>query len=501
MKKIAVFSLVFVFLTGCSGRTPEGDHPEGEIQRKTVWTAQTEYFLEYPELKAGEKGHFSFLLTRLEDFRPVAEGALAVTLLFPDGDRKTVTVDRPERPGIFEFEIPFAQAGEYRLEAVLSGKGRKEEIKIPGIRVAGVEGKKGAPEEKASATITLRKEQQWAVDFRTGFPVRRTVSASLVAAGEILPAGQAEGTVSAPVAGTLSLIRRLPYAGQRVSRGELLAEITPPLHLQGGLGQLQAAQGEARNRVALAQKEVERAQRLYEAKAAPKRRWEEAELALENARAAFEPLDQALRQVPRGAGGSVSELRSPLSGTVVELYTANGKTIEAGQPLLRIIDTSRVWLRANVPAAQIGGLTDLHRATFTIPGVPGVLKPDRLVVVQDLVDPKTRTVPVIYEVRNDGRLKIGLFAEVVMMTGPGKPALTLPEDALLEDEGRFFVFIQQDGESFERREVQVGLRGDGRVQILAGVKEDERVVLKGGYYVKLASLSARLPQGHAGHNH
>jgi multidrug efflux pump subunit AcrA (membrane-fusion protein) len=111
-------------------------------------------------------------------------------------------------------------------------------------------------------------------------------------------------------------------------------------------------------------------------------------------------------------------------------------------------------------------------------------------------------VPVIFEVGNSaGKLKVGMFADVSVKTGRAENALTLPEEAFFEDEGRFFVFLQKQGEIFERREVKTGIRGSGVVQILSGIKEDERVVLRGGYYVKLASLSSRMPDPHAGHGH
>jgi multidrug efflux pump subunit AcrA (membrane-fusion protein) len=121
--------------------------------------------------------------------------------------------------------------------------------------------------------------------------------------------------------------------------------------------------------------------------------------------------------------------------------------------------------------------------------------------VSNVVDEKSRTVPVIFEVSNPKLLlKAGMFANVAIRTDLVERGLSLPEEALFEDEGRFFVFVQTEGESFERREVKTGIRGAGRVQIREGIREDERVVARGGYYVKLASLSARMPQGH-GHEH
>jgi RND family efflux transporter MFP subunit len=316
-----------------------------------------------------------------------------------------------------------------------------------------------------------------------------------------VPVADAEVTLSAPLSGNLSLSKPLPHAGSRISKNDVIAVIEPPVSLQGGIGSLTASHAEARSRVVLAQKEYERAQRLYEAKAVPKRRLEEAEIGLESAKAAFEPLDRAVQEVKPGSPGGRVVVRAPFGGTVVELFAANGKAIDGGQPILRLINTSTVWLKASVPATEIGSLGNLDKASFTIPGIEGEMKPSRLVTVNDMVDQKTRTVPVIFEVANNaGKLKVGMFADVSLKTGRAENALTVPAEALIEDEGRYFLVVLKGGESFERREVKTGTRG-GVVQVLSGLAKDERVVLRGGYYVKLASLTSRMSDPHASHGH
>jgi len=375
---------------------------------------------------------------------------------------------------------------------------------VPHIEVPGGNEKpeEAHHEEKGGGDIAFLKEQQWTIDFMAGLPLKQSVSSSFIATGEIIPVSNAEVTVSSPLAGTISLSRQLPYVGKKVAGNEALAVIEPPISQQGGIGQLAASYAEAKNRVLLAQKEHERAKRLYEAKAAPKRRLEEAELSLESAKAFLDPLHTAMQEMKQGTPENRVIVRAPFSGTVVELLITKGKAVEPGQPLMRIINTSTVWLRANVPATEIAGLKNMDKAAFTIPGIEGEIKPSRLVAVNDVVDPRTRTVPVIFEVNNSkGLLKVGMFAEVAIKTGQAENALTLPDEALFEDEGRFFVFVQMQGEAFERREVKTGIRGSGFVQVISGVKEDERVVLRGGYYVKLASLSSRMPDAHAGHGH
>ncbi|MBI5585277.1 MAG: efflux RND transporter periplasmic adaptor subunit [Deltaproteobacteria bacterium] len=504
MTSKTIISLLLIILLGACGRAAqEATTPEKEKLQTTVWTEKTELFMEYDQPSPGQKAGFLLHLTRLSDFKPVGEGPLILTFTPEKGEPVKVQVNHPERPGIFKTAVQFNGTGAYILSALVTGKTFSDEITVKDIVVAAVGGNPGPGSggEKGGGDIAFLKEQQWTIDFKTGLPLERPIASFSTASGEIVPVARAEATVSTPVAGVLSLSRQLPYPGKRVSKGEVLAVIDPPVSQQGGVGQLAASYAEAKNRVQSAQMEYERARRLVEGQAAPKRRVEEAELALASAKAALAPLDRAMHDLTPGSSGGNLTVRAPFSGTVVELLTANGKAIEAGHPLLRIVDTSSVWLRANVPATEIGLVKSHEQATFTVPGIDGALRPSRFVATGALVDPKTRTVPVLFEVPNpEGRLKVGMFAEVAFTTGQVEHALTLPEEALFEDEGKFFVFVQKEGETFLRREVKKGLRGGGQVQIVSGLRKDERVVLRGGYYVKLASLSSRTAQGH-GHEH
>lgn len=316
-----------------------------------------------------------------------------------------------------------------------------------------------------------------------------------------MPAAGADAAITAPFAGVVATGKDAPYVGKKVKRGDIVAVIEPPLHQQNGLGQLQTAHAEARQKYLLAQKEHARAQRLYEAKAAPKRRVEEAQLAMESSRVAFAPLAQAMGEVSSRMKNGRFVITAPISGTVVEVMPLPGKSVEAGAQIARIVDPSLVWVKANIPATAAASLKDLARTTFSINGMEDRFKPARVVSTNDLVDPKSRSISVLFEVPNrEGKLKVGMYADVALSTGSVTDALTLPSDAIFEDEGRAFVFVQRQGEAFERREIKTGLKGEGYVQITDGLDEDERVVVRGGYYVKLASVSSRMPQGH-GHAH
>jgi RND family efflux transporter MFP subunit len=550
---IGLLLTALMIITGsCSSheeKTHTSEKAASEAIQVTAWSDKSELFMEYEPLKPGTKGSFLIHLTRMSDGKPVTEGALKLVLHPSSGQPLNLTVPAPVRPGIYLAELTVPQAGWYTLELLPEGKGFVDRLEVAGIQV-GAEQPTSAGEKKdnhkghddhkeqaetkkrddhdghghdkhteddhavdqhtaeavlvigdGGGTITLLKEQQWALDVLVRQPEHKRLTGRISASGELMAAADGEATVAAPLAGVLSVTKPIPYLGKRVSKGEVIALIEPPIRPDGGAGQFSAVHAEARNRVTLASQEYERAKRLYESKIAPRKRVEEAAAALDSAKAALAPLNKSAATLSGDGSGRLA-VRAPVSGTVVEVLSGTGKGIEAGQPIVRIVNTVTLWLKAHLPAVDVGKLPRYPEASFTVAGQDGIFKTGRLVSVGDMLDPQSRTLPVIFSVPNpDARLKVGMFATVAVSTGASIDGLVLPDDALAEDEGRFFVFIQTSGERFVRREVQIGVKDGGQVQIIKGLEDHERVVMKGAYYVKQASISAKKEDPHAGHAH
>ncbi|MGH7519524.1 MAG: efflux RND transporter periplasmic adaptor subunit, partial [Gemmatimonadales bacterium] len=120
--------------------------------------------------------------------------------------------------------------------------------------------------------------------------------------------------------------------------------------------------------------------------------------------------------------------------------------------------------------------------------------------VGSVIDSVSRTVPVIYEVANpDGALKIGMNAQVAVGTGRQVEGVVIPSSAVLDEDGRPVVYLQPEGERFEKRAIEVGGTSGERTLVRSGVKAGERVVTGAAYQVRLASLSTSVPAH--GHEH
>lgn len=459
----------------------------------TIWTDSTELFMEHPALIVGQPDKFAVHLTDMTDFAPLRSGRIVLRFTRREGGAPLVVQqDTPRAPGIYGPAPEFTQAGTYDLVIDVESPQARDRIEVPGLIVYANAG--AAPRESGAepAGISFLKEQQWKTPgFATAFAMQGTVAQSFPATGEIVPAAGRYAEVAAPVDALVSAggVASSPVQGQRVGRGAVLAVLTPSVGA-GGASDYATARRELSN----AQDEFDRAQRLVAAEAIPARRLREAEVRL-----------RAAREALGGLAGNVSAdgrlaVRAPISGVIASRTINPGSRVAAGQLLFTIVDPSVVWLRVNVPAAQAGQIVAGSGATFRVGAVPRAYEAQRTISVGTMVDPASRSVPVIYEIANrDQTLKIGSVATVAVRTGASANGVLIPSSAILEEEGRPIAYVMADGERFERRELTLGASERGMTHVVSGIREQERVVTGAPYQVRLASLSTGVPMH--GHEH
>jgi membrane fusion protein (multidrug efflux system) len=131
-----------------------------------------------------------------------------------------------------------------------------------------------------------------------------------------------------------------------------------------------------------------------------------------------------------------------------------------------------------VPQSYLFGLTPGLPITAQIAGVPNKTFTGHITTLDSRVDPVTRSIVVRAELPNkDGTLKPGMFMTAKISAASTK-ALLIPEGALVPEQGKTFVFVVKDGFA-SKREVTIGRRRPGEVQVTAGLDRGERVVVEG----------------------
>jgi membrane fusion protein, heavy metal efflux system len=179
--------------------------------------------------------------------------------------------------------------------------------------------------------------------------------------------------------------------------------------------------------------------------------------------------------------GAVFSLTSPISGVVIERNGTIGATVGSDANVFKIIDISRVWIDANVFEKDLERVRRDQEVKVSVPAFPGVSFSDRVILVSSVVDPETRSVKVRTEVPNPaGRLKPDMFANVQVVTDLHRTAISIPQSAVLNDDGKTVVFVSEGG-GYKKRVVIGGIQGDGRVEIIDGLQAGDNVVVKGNY--------------------
>ncbi|MFQ5890080.1 MAG: efflux RND transporter periplasmic adaptor subunit [Gemmatimonadota bacterium] len=192
------------------------------------------------------------------------------------------------------------------------------------------------------------------------------------------------------------------------------------------------------------------------------------------------------------------ELRTPISGTVVETEAGQGNAIEPGDPLFRISNLTELWVSVDVYEDDLRFVKQGDSVTLTVKAYPGENFRGRITQLGALLDPKTRTVKARAVVGNrDRRLKPGMFAGVAIETRAGaEEAVGVPTSAVQHLDDRAVVFVV-DGESrFSPREVTPGAEEDGFTRIERGLEPGETVVTEGSFFLKAELLKESFGEGH-----
>ena len=182
------------------------------------------------------------------------------------------------------------------------------------------------------------------------------------------------------------------------------------------------------------------------------------------------------RRADRGVGGTsrapddTLTLYSPITGYVTNKKAYEGAHVGPDTELFTIADLSDVWITADIYESDLQYVREGQSATVTLAYLPGQVFRGRIDYIYPYLAGETRTATVRVALANpETTLKPGMFANVELTTRIGR-SLVVPEDAVIDTGERKVVFLVLPGGHFLPREVQTGLRFDGRLQILAGLE-------------------------------
>jgi RND family efflux transporter MFP subunit len=170
-------------------------------------------------------------------------------------------------------------------------------------------------------------------------------------------------------------------------------------------------------------------------------------------------------------------LNAPVSGYATSKEVYEGMKVMAGQDLFTVTDLSRVWIEADLYEYEGRNVRIGQAAALSTAYDPGKVRKGRVAWISPTLSPDSRTLKVRFEFANPGlALKPQMYADVSIDMA-ATTGVTIDDSAVIDTGVRRIVFVETGSGAFEPREVTVGVRGDGKAQILSGVREGERVAI------------------------
>ncbi len=317
----------------------------------------------------------------------------------------------------------------------------------------------GAVPEAALATLTLTDAATSRLGIQTAPVERRRIATTRSLGGEVLPAGGAQVTVTAPVAGTLASPTPAPVVGSGLSSGALVLTLVPLAPAERDVRvEAERVVAEATGRQEMTAKRAQRARVLAQDGAGSVRASEEAAADLAVADAALAAARDRLALAGQGVSASGAiRLTSPRAGVLRALYANAGQTVAAGAPLFDVVGLDTVWLRVPVFAGDLdaidrGAPVEVVSLGAT-PGASG--RTATPVAAPPTADLATAGVDLFYRLANaDGSLRPGQRVSVRVPLATGAEHLVVPRSAVLFDAlGGTWLYEARDGGVFVRQRV------------------------------------------------
>ena len=491
MYKIGI-SIIMVIAFACR-HNPEGalihknDSPQhsDEAFQSTLFSENTEFFVEYEPLKAAKESEFLVHVTDLQTYKPYASGSITILI-----DGVSVTSGQPDRAGIFVVHFTPKKAGEFHVTYTLQS-GENTETVTDHIDICSDHEDKHSHSSDEVGEIVFLKEQAWKSVFMVNEALETSFSSVITASGEIMAVPGMKKNVVASSHGMISFTNPNLVQGSPVSKGQLLFTLSSKTLIENNV-ELQYK--EASNSLSGSRSEYERHTKLYENKVISERLYIASKTKYRADSLHFYSLSANTTQ--HGL-----KIVAPISGTIHELNVSEGEYAETGQNLVTISSNNNLLIRADLPQQYFQQLKDIETAnfrpayadeTYSIEEFNG-----KLIATGNSVAENDHYLPIYFDVKNDGRLLEGAFVALYLKTTETVSCLTVPVNAISEEQGNYYLYVQVTGESFTKRAVTPGMYDGVQIEIMIGLEPGERIVTEGVMLVKAASMVT----GVVGHGH
>lgn len=302
--------------------------------------------------------------------------------------------------------------------------------------------------------------------------------------GQIMSAPGDQGIASAQSAGIISISNGI-VEGKNIGAGASIAYISAQ-KMAGG-----DSNASAKANLDAAKRELDRITPLHADGIVSTKDFNVAKQAYELALAAY------------SGNANGSTVSSPISGIITQILVQHGQFVDAGQPIAVISKNTRLTLRADLPEKYYYHIPTIKTANFRPSYSDSIICLDSLnskIVTSSATPAQAGYIPIYFSFDNDGSAIPGTFAEIYLIGAARPNTIVVPIDAITEQQGKYYAYVQIDADCYEKRLVSLGKSNGNEVEIRSGLHAGDNVVAHGAIIVKLAESSGVIPEGHS-HNH
>ena len=393
----------------------------------------------------------------------------------------------------------------FGIVALMTGCGKREAAKEKNQAVVGEKkeaGHEGEHEGEEPGVVTLTPEKQKSSGIEVRQVALEDAVVPLSATAVIEMNMDRSAKISPRVTG--KAVRIISSQGDKVKAGQVLAYLDSV-----ELDQTWADYLKAQGKVELARKNLQREETLFEKKISPekdvlkaKQELGEAEADLNLAKERFRLLGVNVSQFESAKGNGNHPLipvTTPFGGVVIEKTVTQGEVVSSEKVLFTVADLSTLWVVIDIYEKDISRLRLGTGVKASVTAFPEKTFKGKISYIADVVDEKTRTEKARVTIDNSsGLLKPGMFASVLIeaTSGGTERLIAVPEEAVLIDGTKRYVFIQTAPEKFQRRDIEAGRTLGDRLEVTRGLKEGETVAVKGSFILKSELKKGELVDEH-----
>lgn len=308
--------------------------------------------------------------------------------------------------------------------------------------------------------------------------------------GDVISSPSDAVYIVAPTSGVILFGNPFPVDGSYVNKGKAIFSISS--------SNLQDGDVAYRTKIAYekAKRDYERALSLIGDKIVSEKEFADISVEYENAKAAYEAINSS--------DGNGSVVTAPADGYISQIMVNNGDFVSTGQPIAMISKNKSLLLRANIEHEDFTHLPEIESANFKLPMDDKLYKLSemngKVLAYGKYITHGENYIPVTFEFENKYKLIPGSYANIYILTSTKENAIAIPESALCEEEGLFYVYVALDCEHFRKTEIEISEFNGDLVRVEKGLNSGDLVVIQGVHQLKAASRKSVIPEGHS-HSH